>query len=615
VHLLTDRHNFAELIKGNDQPITLQRQHMNISGSPNYYRHNLTLTALSLIAVLSMLLGFASIGMAAGSLKWSFSKRSSDVFSPAIGNDGTIYVGCDDRNLYALEPGDTDCTEKWSYPTGGEIYSAPTIGIDGAIYTGSSDGKLYAVNSDGSEKWTYEAGSIMSFSAAISSDGTIYVESSDGKLHAVNPDGSGNWIYDTELTFTSAPVIGPDGTIYVAASDYNLYAIKSDGTLKWTFKAGGKIEYSPAIDSNGVIYFGSTDSIFYAVNSDKTLKWSFKVDDMITSSPAIGSGGVIYLGTAGNLYALNSDGSEKWKYVADGYVRSPAIASDGTIYVCSDDRKLLAIKSSGTLKWSVGTGLSSRVGILSPAIGSDGRIYVNISSGMGFQALQAREGDSGGLADTDWPRSQKDNQNTGASKSVDVSPSETQADGISVSISASVTKEMDSTDLSTQYHSGGFTPKSKVDSFNATLNVNGGCATFKISSTNIPTGKVSDLALMKFYNTNGTSKEYSSYALTGPEYNIDGYWWVTDADGNHMARTDDTTLGTEYYIYFVIKDNGNYDENRDLGKITDPVAVGISSSSGSGTGCTLNPQATFSVEWLLLMLVPMLLPLRARFKR
>ncbi|WP_319765083.1 PQQ-binding-like beta-propeller repeat protein [Maridesulfovibrio sp.] len=589
---------------------------MNRSSSTCPYRHNLTLTALSLIAVLSMLLGFASIGMAAGSLKWSFSKRSSDVFSPAIGNDGTIYVGCDDRNLYALEPGDTDCTEKWSYPTGGEIYSAPTIGSDGTIYTGSSDGKLYAVNSDGSKKWIYNAGSIMSFSAAISSDGTIYIESTDGKLHAVNSDGSGNWIYDTEHMFTSAPVIGPDGTVYVTTTDDNLYAIKPDGTLKWTFKAGDRIEYSPAIDSNGVIYFGSSGSCFYALNPDKTLKWKIPVDSVITSSPAIGSGGVIYLGTAGNLYALNSDGSEKWKYEADGAVRSPAIASDGTIYVWADNNILCAIKSSGARKWFLDIGSSSTTGTLSPAIGSDGSIYVNIYPGMAdFVALQAREGDSGGLADTDWPRSQKDNQNTGASKSGDVSPSETQADGISVSISASVTKEMDSTDLSTQYHSGGFTPKSKVDSFNATLNVNGGCATFKISSTNIPTGKVSDLALMKFYNTNGTSKEYSRYALTGPEYNIDGYWWVTDADGNHMARTDDTTLGTEYYIYFVIKDNGNYDENRDLGKITDPVAVGTGSSSGSGTGCTLNPQATFSVEWLLLMLVPMLLPLRARFKR
>ncbi|WP_415713892.1 PQQ-binding-like beta-propeller repeat protein [Maridesulfovibrio sp.] len=592
---------------------------MNTSYSTCHRRYFLTLTILSLIAVLSMLLGFASTGMAAaGDSKWYFSKLSTDIYSPAIGSDGTIYVGGSDKNLYALEPEDTGCATKWEYLTGGAIYSAPTIGSDGTIYVGAFDGKLYAVNSDSSEKWTYDTGSGISRSAAISSDGTIYVGASDGKLYAVNSDGSEKWTYDTEHNLHSAPVIGPDGTVYIAAGDYNLYAIQSDGTLKWTFKAGGTIEYAPAIDSNGVIYFGSTDSNFYALRSDNTLKWSFKADAAISSSPAIGNGGIVYFGAGdNNLYALNSDGSERWKYKTaegNGYVRSPAIASDGTIYVCSDNKKINAVNSDASLKWTADIYGFHRTS--SPAIGNDGTVYLRIDPGgmAGGTILRALEGDSGGLADTDWPRFQKDNRNTGAGESGCVCPSETQADGVNVNISASVAKEMDSTDLATQYHSGGFTPKSNVDSFNATINVDGGCATFRISSTTIPTGRVSDLTLMKFYSTNGTAMGYKSYSLSGPEYNLDGCWWLTDANGNHMARTDDTTLGTQYYVYFVIKDNGDYDEDRDLGEISDPIAVGTGSSS-SGTGCTLNPQATFSVEWILIMLAPLLLWLRGNFKR
>ncbi|MCK4447144.1 MAG: PQQ-like beta-propeller repeat protein, partial [Candidatus Marinimicrobia bacterium] len=46
-----------------------------------------------------------------------------------------------DNKLYAINP---DGTLKWSYQTGYYIYSSPAIGNDGTLYIGSDDGKLYA---------------------------------------------------------------------------------------------------------------------------------------------------------------------------------------------------------------------------------------------------------------------------------------------------------------------------------------------------------------------------------------------------------------------------------------------------------------------------------------
>lgn len=40
----------------------------------------------------------------------------------------------------------------WKFNIGREINSSPAIGSDGTIYIGSFDGKLYAINSDGSLK-------------------------------------------------------------------------------------------------------------------------------------------------------------------------------------------------------------------------------------------------------------------------------------------------------------------------------------------------------------------------------------------------------------------------------------------------------------------------------
>ena len=49
---------------------------------------------------------------------------------------------------------------KWKYETGGNVYSSPAIGADGTIYVGSDDNYLYAINPDGSLRWRFETGAI-----------------------------------------------------------------------------------------------------------------------------------------------------------------------------------------------------------------------------------------------------------------------------------------------------------------------------------------------------------------------------------------------------------------------------------------------------------------------
>ena len=36
----------------------------------------------------------------------------------------------------------------WQFKTGGGVYSSPAIGSDGTVYVGSFDGKLYAIKTD-----------------------------------------------------------------------------------------------------------------------------------------------------------------------------------------------------------------------------------------------------------------------------------------------------------------------------------------------------------------------------------------------------------------------------------------------------------------------------------
>jgi len=47
---------------------------------------------------------------------------------------------------------------KWKFKTKGDVWSSPAIAQDGTIYVGSVDDYLYAINLNGSLKWKFRIG-------------------------------------------------------------------------------------------------------------------------------------------------------------------------------------------------------------------------------------------------------------------------------------------------------------------------------------------------------------------------------------------------------------------------------------------------------------------------
>ncbi|MBI3048163.1 MAG: PQQ-like beta-propeller repeat protein [Acidobacteria bacterium] len=92
---------------------------------------------------------------------------------------------------------------KWVYATGATINkSSPAIGADGTIYVGNGghylsptpDLGLHAVTPDGKLKWKYTIGNYV-YSPVLAADGTIYVQDATSTLHALDPDGMLRWEY------------------------------------------------------------------------------------------------------------------------------------------------------------------------------------------------------------------------------------------------------------------------------------------------------------------------------------------------------------------------------------------------------------------------------------
>jgi len=278
-------------------------------------------------------------------------------------------------------------TKRWEIDIGQPIWSSPAIGSDGTVYIGSNASKLHAVAPDGTEDWNYPTSAFVRFAPAVTADGGLCFGDNLGIFRALNPDGTLRWESATQAPWAGGPVVSADGMIYVGASDNKLYAIGANGVRRWWFTAGGAVS-SPAIGTDGSIYFTSGDGKLYALDPNGAKRWDYALGASYGSIPAIGSDGTVYVGggESGRLLSVHADGSGGWECATGPYITSNlAIAADGTLYVGCDDGKLYAVDSAGAPKWDFTTGgaISS-----SPAVGADGTVYVG-SAGGSIYAISA----------------------------------------------------------------------------------------------------------------------------------------------------------------------------------------------------------------------------------
>jgi outer membrane protein assembly factor BamB len=305
-----------------------------------------------------------------GSLKWSLGDYGVET-GLVIGNDGTLYCGA----MYHSQEGVlafnsnavVDANHNlinavnWFQPIG-QVQGSPALGPDGTLYVGisSTANGLYAINSDtGAVKWT----SLTRDSAntpAIGTDGTIYLGSCDQFLRALRPDGTQKWSYRLSGDVHGTPTVAPDGTILVTSSDWFLWAVNKDtGALKWKASLGGS-KKSPinwgtdvAIAGNGQIYTVGYDGL-YAFSSAGKLLWkdtripAWQPGGIDHNDPIVGHDNTVYVTGNGDIYALRPDRTTLWRSSSGNIDGAPAIGADGTVYVYSNDTGLLyAFKDDG----------------------------------------------------------------------------------------------------------------------------------------------------------------------------------------------------------------------------------------------------------------------------
>ena len=297
------------------------------------------------------------------SMAWKFTTGGSVISSPSVVN-GIVYVGSQDKNIYAL--GAWSGNLIWKFTTLDAVESSPSV-ANGKVYTGGDDGYVYCLDAyTGALNWKtfvngdlpFTFGSIVLKSSPAVVEGVVYVGSLDGYMYALDAsNGNIVWRTKTDGPIESSPAVG-DGAVFFTSEEptegalYKLNALTGDVMWKtpipyeYQFTGGHQLLGSPSV-ANGMVFASSDLSTYYAVNaSSGKVSWTFKdpaATEFIVSSPIYVNGN-LYIIDKFNIACLNAtNGSTIWSsFTGDELYVSPSYA-DGKIYVVTSERHLYVL--------------------------------------------------------------------------------------------------------------------------------------------------------------------------------------------------------------------------------------------------------------------------------
>jgi len=324
-----------------------------------------------------------------GTVKWTFQTEAAIWGSPTV-QDGTVYIGSDDGNLYALSASSGDV--KWKFAAGGIVRSTPVLAGDGRAYISSDDGFVYAVDSlTGAQAWRSDIGNVT----------------------AVR-DVSGN--ADPTFDYVQSSPVVVENRLYVGSADGNVYALDAGtGEILWKFETGAKVRATPAV-ADGVVYIGSWSGVFHALDAETGQpRWSYEASTQllpdyyfrpIQTKALVSNGLVISASRKASVFALDiQTGELKWEHsYGNGlWVESSPALQDGIVYIgSSGSRYVLAMEIETGAPRGLALTQTFNWGTPAPA---GNTVYVGAteySEPTGKAGLLALHSDGGSLTGPNW---------------------------------------------------------------------------------------------------------------------------------------------------------------------------------------------------------------------
>ncbi|WP_424912661.1 PQQ-binding-like beta-propeller repeat protein [Thermanaerothrix sp.] len=275
-----------------------------------------------------------------GEFRWKFPTEGAIVGRPVAYQD-IVVIGSKDSFLYCVSARTGKLI--WSHKTEGAIHSSPRVG-EGHVFFGSDDGYFYAVNlASGRRTWRLDVGDPIRSTPFLTNE-FIYFGTEGGDFLCLDYRGQIKWRFRAKRAITSSPTVA-QGMVYFTSLDASFYALDSkSGWMIWRFRMGKGSVSSPCHVDN-FVFAGSADGYIYCLDANTSKEiWRFQTNHQVSGSPIIYKDN-LYCGSAdGNLYCLEyKTGKLRWKFATDGPITGTPTAFNNVIYFGSSDHMVYAL--------------------------------------------------------------------------------------------------------------------------------------------------------------------------------------------------------------------------------------------------------------------------------
>jgi outer membrane protein assembly factor BamB len=167
--------------------------------------------------------------------KWRIETGSNVTASPAIDYSDNIYITTLDGKLIKIHNNGNGASIVWEFNTGNSIESSPIIGQDTTVFFGCDNNAVFAINGEtGNQIWKINTNGPVKSTGYIAQDATsniLYIGSDDGNLYTID--------VSTE-TILSAFYVGSEikspinyysGIVYFGTMDGRIIAMEANGFL------------------------------------------------------------------------------------------------------------------------------------------------------------------------------------------------------------------------------------------------------------------------------------------------------------------------------------------------------------------------------------------------
>lgn len=260
--------------------------------------------------------------------------------SPAL-VDGTLYFGCNDGNLRAVDA--VTGSVKWTFGTACGICGEPAVNST-TVYFGGQDGVVYAIDRfSGNELWSSGLGYHVFCDTGILSDTLIVTGNSMGKVCALNAR-TGEPVWDDEI---GGIVLGPvivDSIIIFSTEGGKIAAFDPSGNQLWSKDYSSQAS-PPSADSTGVYAGFSNGAVRKFSLDDGHVLWETDVVSSVSrcvmARPVIAGNRVLSGTNDGQLVSLTAAGGTViWRQNFDNWLQLPPVVGKELVYIACDDQRL-----------------------------------------------------------------------------------------------------------------------------------------------------------------------------------------------------------------------------------------------------------------------------------